>query len=283
MILNPRRAERRPWEMFFVGLLYATLSVLLVHWIFSGDYVLVRYSGILIVTFTVMFSMPYIYYTIKLEESKEKQYEGFKLMKEHGKALHAFIWLFLGFIIAFAFIYLALGSTDNYRAQIETYCSINSPSNYESCIRNYGVITGQVTGEVVSGREMQIFLSIFTNNLYVLIFAIIFSVIFGAGGIFILAWNASVISAAMVIFAKNDIYSLPMSLARYMIHGVPEIGAYFIGTLAGGIIGVSIIRREYQTERFWDILHSVLLLIIIGIFTLLIAGLIEVFITPKLF
>jgi hypothetical protein len=67
MLLNPRKAERHPWELFFVGVFYASLSILLVNWIFSQDAVLSKYSGILVVTFTVMFSMPFVYYTIKLE------------------------------------------------------------------------------------------------------------------------------------------------------------------------------------------------------------------------
>ena len=70
MLISPKRAERQPFELFFVGVFYASLSILLVNWIFAQDSVLSKYSGILIVTFTVMFSMPFVYYTIKLEESK---------------------------------------------------------------------------------------------------------------------------------------------------------------------------------------------------------------------
>jgi len=281
MILNPRRSERHPWELFFVGLFYASLSILLTTWIFSGDAVLNQYSGIFVVTFAVMFSMPYVYYTIRIEEEKDREIEGsISLLREHSKAIHCLIWLFLGFIVAFSVLYIAMGSTDNYKAQIETYCAINQPNNYYSCTEQYGIEPGGITGGVTRG---QIFGGIFTNNLYVLIFAILFSLIFGAGGIFILTWNASVIAAAMVIFAKRDILTLPISLIRYMIHGVPEIAAYFIGTLAGGIIGISIIRREYKTDKFWNILHDSLLLIISAIVILLIAAAIEVFITPRLF
>lgn len=281
MILNPRRSERRPWEMFFVGLFYASLSVIITTWIFSNDVVLMKYSGIFIVTFAVMFSTPYVYYTMRIEEEKDREIENsYKLLKEHSKAIHCFMWLFLGFIVAFSVLYIALGSTDNYKAQIETYCAINQPNNYNSCTEQHGVKPANITGNVTRG---QMFGGIFTNNLYVLIFSIIFSLIFGAGGIFILAWNASVIAAAMVIFAKNDILTLPLSLVRYMIHRIPEIAAYFIGTLAGGIIGISIIRREYKTEKFWNILHDSLLLIISAIVILLLAALVEVYITPRLF
>lgn len=281
MILNPRRSERRPWELFFVGFFYAALSVLLVSWLFSKDPVLSKYAGILVVTFSVMFSIPFVYSTIKYEEYKDKEInDSFRLLKEHSRAISAFLWLFLGFIIAFSSFYIILGSTDNYKAQIETYCSINSPDNYDLCITQYGVKSISTTGKVSGAGS---FISIFSNNLYVLIFTVIFSIIFGAGGIFILAWNASVISAAMVIFAKSELANLPLSLARYMIHGFPEIAAYFIGTLAGGIVGIAIIKKEFKNDKFWNIMYDSLLLILSAIVILLISAFIEVFITPILF
>lgn len=286
MIINPRRSERRPWELFFVGFIYASLAVILVNWLFASDPVLSKYSGILIVTFAVMFSMPFVYFTIKNEENKDLEIVGsMRLIKEHSKAILSFLWLFLGFIIAFSSWYIIIGSTDNYKAQIETYCAINSPQNYEGCTNQYGLGIQKTVGKVTVGKVTGVnaFLGIFTNNLYVLLFTVIFSIIFGAGGIFILAWNASVIAGAMVIYSKSELANLPISLARYMIHGIPEIAAYFVGTLAGGIIGISIIKKEYKTDKFWNILYDSLLLIIIAIIILLIGAFIEVYITSKLF
>ena len=57
LLINPAKAERQPWDMFFIGAFYATVSLLLVKWIFSGDPVLSKYTGILVVTFCVMFSI----------------------------------------------------------------------------------------------------------------------------------------------------------------------------------------------------------------------------------
>ena len=280
LILNPKRSERRPWEMVLVGFIYSALSVLLVNFVFSKDPVLAKYSGIFVVTFTVMFCIPFFYYMLKLEEEKDTQIEGsFKLIKEHWKAVYSLLWLFVGFIIGFSILFIVIGNTDNFRAQIETFCLINSPSNFESCTSQYGV-GGTATGFAISVQYLG---GIFTNNLYVLIFTIVFSILFGAGGIFVLAWNATVISAAVVIFAKSDLLKVPLALSRYLIHGLPEIAAYFIGTLAGGIIGMAIIKKEFKTDKFWNILHDSLLLIILAIIILVVAAGIEVFITPKIF
>ena len=34
-LLYPTKAERRPWKMFFIGVLYNSIAVLLALWIFN--------------------------------------------------------------------------------------------------------------------------------------------------------------------------------------------------------------------------------------------------------
>jgi len=283
MLINPRKAERHPWELFFVGIFYAAISVLLVNWIFAQDAVLSQYSGILVVTFTVMFSMPFVYYTIKLEENKlDEEKETLSLLQEHKKAILTFLWLFLGFVVAFAALHMVFPQNNTFQAQIETYCLINRPSNFDSCVQQYmAEDVSDVTGFATSAKE-RLFL-IFTNNIYVLIFTLIFSLLFGAGVIFILSWNASVIAAAIGIFANSKLTHLPAGLARFMIHGLPEIAAYFVVALAGGMVSIAIIKHETGTNKFWEVLGDSLNLILIAIFVLFLAALIEVFITPLFF
>lgn len=282
MLINPKKAERRPWELFFVGLFYASLSIILVNWIFSQDAVLSKLSGILVVTFTVIASMPFVYYTIKLEEKKINSSIGtMALLFEHRRAIYAFMWLFLGFVVAFSFWYIILPTTISFRPQIETYCLINRPASFNECVRQYGIKDVPASAGFLTNKE-RVFL-IFTNNMYVLLFTLLFSLLFGAGVIFILAWNATVIAAAIGIFTQNDLLSIPIGLARFMIHGIPEIGAYFIVALAGGMVSVAVIKHETGTDKFWHVLQDSLNLIIIAVVTLFIAALIEVFITPLLF
>lgn len=282
VLISPKRAEREPWELFFVGAFYASVAILLVNWIFSRDAVLVKYSGVLTVTFTVMFSIPFMYYMIRFEEKKIGQHMGMlRLLKEHRRALWAFLWLFVGFVVAFSFWYMLLPTTQSYRAQIETFCAINRPEQYDGCLAQYGGSKG-VQYTAFAGNKERLFL-IFANNIYVLIFTLVFSLIFGAGVIFILAWNASVIAAAIAIFTNSRLSELPLGLIRYLIHGIPEIAAYFIAALAGGIISVAVIRHEIGSDKFWDILQDSLNLVIISVVVLFLAALMEVFLTPLLF
>ncbi len=282
MLIRPKTAERHPWELFFVGLLYASLSLLLVNWVFAKDAVLAKRAGILVVLFTVLFSIPYIYYTMRYEEEKIKRGKrSLELLKDHRRSIYAFLWLFLGFTIAFAFWYTILPTTLGFREQIETYCMINRPANFNECVAQYGIKDVSITTPFLTNKE-RLFL-IFTNNMYVLLFTLVFSLIFGAGVIFILAWNASVIGAAIGIFANSKLSALPAGLLRFLVHGIPEIASYFIVALAGGLVSVAVIKHELGKEKFWEVLQDSLNLIIIAIFVLLAAALIEVFVTPILF
>ncbi|VVB82172.1 Stage II sporulation protein M [uncultured archaeon] len=281
-LINPRRAEKGPWKMLFIGMLYASLSLILVHFLFGNDGVLSKFSGLMVVLFCVMFSLPFMYYSIKLEETEDEQVEGIRgIWGAHSDAIYGFMWLFLGFIIAFSFWYIVLQNPNLLNAQIETYCSINSPGAIQSCVSEYSFTAHAISPSALDNSSR--LLSIIGNNFGVLIFTLIFSLIFGAGAIFVLAWNASVISAAIGIFAKYNIGEIPLGLLRYMIHGFPEVTAYFITALAGGMFGVGIIRHGVADKKFLKVLLNVVVLISIALAILIIAGIIEVYVTPLLF
>ena len=183
--------------------------------------------------------------------------------------------------MAFSFCYIILQNSNLLNAQIETYCSINSPGEINDCIAEYSFkSSGISTNALTNGTR---FLSIIGNNFGVMIFTLIFSLIFGAGAIFILAWNASVISAAIGIFTSYNINEIPIGLLRYMIHGFPEITSYFVTALAGGIFGIGIIRHGFGDKKFIKVLMHVIFLLFSAIVILIIAALIEVYFTPLLF
>ena len=223
-----------------------------------------------------------MYFIIKQEEKEDEEVEGFfGIWKAHSDAIAAFMWLFLGFIIAFSLWYIILQNSDLLNAQIETYCSINSPGSITNCVAEYSFTSKTTSASTLSNGSR--FLSILGNNFGVMVFTLIFSLIFGAGAIFILAWNASVISAAIGIFTRYDISKIPIGLLRYMVHGFPEVAAYFITALAGGIFGVGVIRHGVINKKFSKVLINVIFLIFIAMIILVLAALIEVYFTPLLF
>jgi len=226
-----------------------------------------------------------VYNTIRYEEKKEGLKEKL-LIKEHGKALSVFVFLFLGFLIAFVAFYVFMPHDlvqSVFDTQIKTIEAINARmSNIQGSIQMGGDAIGQ----------SNFFFKILSNNLKVLFFCIFFSFFYGAGAIFILTWNASVISAAIgnairsnlgSIFGIHYFTAFSLGIMKYMTHGIFEIIAYFAGGLAGGIISVAVIRHEVHTGRFKKVIKDSFDLIFISLIILIIAGLIEVYVTPALF
>lgn len=278
-ILFPLKAEKQPWEMFFIGLVYTSAAIFLSLWIFEKE------ASMVMVFFAVMAALPIIYNTLKLEEFKDVELANERLrLKQHSKAILVFLFLFLGMTVAFVFWYTVLPSSTVaflFQKQAQTITNVNN----------------QIAGNAVA--QLTLFSKILMNNLKVLAFCILFSFIYGSGAIFILTWNASVIATAIGNFIRTNIahYALALGsvnaftyfqvislgLLRYFIHGLPEIIAYIYGALAGGIISVAVIRRHFQTKNFFSILVDASDLLLLAIGFLILAAFIEIYLTPKLF
>ncbi|MBS3130835.1 stage II sporulation protein M [Candidatus Woesearchaeota archaeon] len=268
-LVNPVKAGKKPWEMFFIGLIYSSLAIML------GLYIFAEHASLVAIFLTVLAATPFMYTAIKIEEKKDLVYEEEAvLIKEHGKALSFFMFLFMGFVVSFSIWYVFLPEDVTFNV-------------FSVQIKEIERVQGiDITGNAVS--LVGIFGSIFFNNLVVMIFALIFAFFYGTGAIFILTWNASVIGAAIGHFVHSTIglnyfSSFSLGLLRYSIHGVPEMLAYFMAGLAGGIISVAISRHDFGSGKFRHILTDSLDLVFLAVFVLFFAALLEVFVTPLFF
>lgn len=276
--IGPRHAEKRPWELFFLGLIYASIGIFLSLWIFDS------YAGIVSIFLTTMATIPLIYHTMKFEEKKDTVYDDEKtILKEHSKAILFFMFLFLGITVAYVLWYVFLPSStvsEFFVIQAQTINTIND----------------KITGNIA---QLSLFTKIFLNNIKVLAFSVLFSLFYGVGAMFILTWNASVIATAIGEFIRTSlgyytrIYGAPtlgnyfnaaiVGMFKFSIHGIPEILSYFIGGLAGGIMSVAIMKKEFKGENYQKIILDVSDLILIAVGILLIAALLEVYVTPLIF
>ena len=123
-LLFPLKAEKKPWQMFFMGFLYTTIGIFLALWIFRDQ------ASLIMVFMITMASLPIFYNTIKLEESKDMIMDSeTALIKEHNKAIVFFMYLFIGITVACAVWYLVLpNQTINslFDKQIGTIQAINT-------------------------------------------------------------------------------------------------------------------------------------------------------------
>lgn len=279
-LISPLKAESSPWRMFFLGIIYSTVGMFLSMWVFRG------HAGLVMVFLTVLACLPIVQGTLRLEEKKDHSEKSeIFLLKEHAKALSFLMLLFFGFVVSFSFWYVTLPNTtiaDVYGTQMETIRAVNSIN---------------ADGSFLSSSPF--FWQIFSNNLKVLFFTILFSFFYGAGAVFILAWNASVVGAAVGNFARNGLHNIALEtgfnnlgnyftayslgLLRYLTHGSFEILAYFMAALGGGIVSIAIARHGFGSKDFFRVLADSVDLIALSLAVLFLAATIEVFITPLMF
>ncbi|HIH32173.1 TPA: hypothetical protein HA235_05685 [Candidatus Woesearchaeota archaeon] len=285
-LISPEKAENKPGLLVLLGFLYTSIAMLLSYMIFK------QYSSMFMVFLATVVSVPLMYKLIKMEEQKDlTDQPEVMLLKEHWKALSAFMYLFFGATLCFAFWYVVLPSPTIsllFDSQTSTIISINGRTTE---------LTGGTTG--FATNPFNILSKIFFNNVKVLLFTIVFSFLYGAGALFILLWNASVIGTAIGNFIRSNLASLATNLGgiglgnylsvisiglfKYVIHGVPEILAYFVGALAGGIISVAIINHDVETRKFEHVLLDSADLLMLALVITFVAAILEVYVTPMFF
>lgn len=277
-IVKPIGAKKHPLKLFLYGVIFSVLSVAFSLWIFKEQ------ASLVMVFLTVVMVMPLMYFTLRDEEEWDwKGYSERKLFSEHNKAIRFLLFMFIGFVVGYTLFYLFLPDVsvrEVFEVQLKTISDINN----------------NVSGNVIGTGTLML---IFENNLKVLFFCLIFAFFFGAGAIFILAWNASVISAAIGTFFRNAISDSVglfgftkgavyfqfffVGILRYLTHGIFEIAAYFFGALAGGIVSMAFIRHSIKESGFKNVIIDASVLTMVALLLLVVGAFVEVYVTPLLF
>ena len=263
-LLKSNDVERSPWEMLFYGILVTTVSLWVAYFIFPSAASVVFLFLITIAAFPVMYNV------LKDEEEEDEQFAGVSkgFFERHNKVIWVYSYLFLGIIIGASFWYSALPESYTkimFSQQISTIASIQG-----------------ATGQATYGSS---FSPILLNNLKVTFIAFVMSFFFGTGALFIISWNASVIAVFLSRTALELSHaggSLIMghfaAFFSIALHGIPEVVAYFIAGIAGGILSIGIIRGTNDAT----ITKDAFLLFGLSVAVLVFAAAIEAFVTPVL-
>ncbi len=289
-----------------VAFLFAIVGMWLAYFIFPNS------ASILTLAFIVIAAEPLIRKTLIHEEKLEVEKPGnpTTFLERHFDLIAMYSWFFLGLIIAYMSWYIILPESNPNRC-IDGFCGEFPTrdsvfSEQERQLKSIGQLRENVstsggfifpsTGYATptSGLNKSDYWGIvnflFANNTTVLLLAVLFSFLFGEGALFLISWNASIIGTvmgkisaqAMAATASKDIIGVAYSIGfgiyhgiGFIPHGIPEIVAYYIGAIAGGIISASMAKKVYQTNEFKIIAMDAAALIIIAIIMLWSAAMIE--------
>ena len=284
-LIRPSIAKKRPISIFAVAFIISSISI----WIFY--HVFQTASSVLPLAFLTIGFVPFIHRLFLEETQREIEAPGWApgFIARHFDLFVIYIFLFMGLIASYTFWFVVLPADDSLCSQDPNSISCIFPTRdkvFEEQIRTYGVIDPQnplnnPTGKVIAFDECKntqtrsiqaCTIFIFNNNFFVLILAIIFSFLYGAGAIFLIGWNASVIGTVIgseIVF--DHLGSGLTRLVGLVPHGIFEIGGYFIGAIAGGIISVALTTKKYSHHGFEVILKDTVILIVLAV-VLLVAG-----------
>ncbi|MCX6819476.1 MAG: stage II sporulation protein M [Candidatus Aenigmarchaeota archaeon] len=250
-ILNPKNAEDKPWHVFIIAFIYTIIAI------YFADQIFPTQASMLTITIITLVFVPFFQKLFVVEEEKEdiatKRASNENLFIRHAKIIYVFAAFFMGIIFAMSFIFIFFPNESVFELQSKT-------------------IEGLSTGSATFDGNFMLF---FLNNTQVMLLVFILSAVLGAGAIFILAWNASVIAVYLGLIVNSFVkqgfetataymFGVPVGLLSIALHGIPEIAAYFFAGLAGGILSVGIIREKMNSKEFKNIFKDSLIILAIA-------------------
>jgi uncharacterized membrane protein SpoIIM required for sporulation len=264
-ILKFAEVDKSPYLTFVWGLLITSIGILLSTQLsyqipVRGE--IVNLTGLFAVMFTIIPAVYLITTVIKKEEQIE-QHAMERHMKQNFFRRHAkdgmfFLFFFFGVTIAFA-IWSFILPQEAFMVQLIKITDIR----------------GGATGMALVKGSFDSFLGVFANNTQVLLFSYVFSLLFGAGAVFILVWNASVLGIFIGNISKS-LFEIPIQIIPYLPHGILEIGGYIAAALAGGLLSAAILR-SHRKEILVKIFLDTMIILGIGFFLVFLGAVVEVY------
>ena len=260
--------EKKTAMSVVLGALFAFLGFVTSYLLFSNT----MFVGIATVLFTVVISMPLISKLFDLEEKLELKKSAFR---KHEKVFDFFLYFFIGMFLMFFVI--SLFSTNYVVSETNLYGAS------EIVVNTHGIPPPPPMGSET--------FSIFKNNVYVMIIAFLLSLFYGARSVFLLALNASIFASALVSVIKikapigivNTFSYIGCNIGVMFFHMVPEVAAYLLAAVAGGVLSKAIIKEKFWSKRFKIVFVDSLYWLVVALLALYVAAVVEVNISKKLF
>lgn len=280
-IVSAATARKHPFNIIFMSATLSTFGIWLAFYLFE------EHTSVLAMAFATVGFVPIMHEILAEEEEEEAEHPGrtITFMSRHFDIVAIYAWLFIGLLISYSFWYVVLPAQKEVNCVGDFCFPVPGRENvFKEQSKAWQYISGEATGNIskascLDQKRRDLFncsLFIFANNAGVLVVAILVSFLYGAGAIWLIEWNASVIG----IFIGKEILekNLGAGIARaigYLPHGIPEIAAYFIGAIAGGVISAMIGKKRYLKHEPMIIAKDVAFMIVLAFLVLLVAAVIE--------
>lgn len=257
-LVSPSQATKEPWSLILATFVFVSFGV------FVELYLPIKGS---IIVFAMVPLIPLVWQVLMREEEEEEaELDAWKkgngklqLFVHHVDLWEVFAFFFVGAALAYTFWFALLPS--------ETTGALFTDQLREVNLIRGSVIQGQFFNNAAQENQ---FWFLFNHNLQVLGLMLVFSLVYGIGSIYLLLWNASIIG--VVIGSKVHelgIYGAVLGFLGLLPHGVFELSAYFLASIAGGLFSMEFMKRGFtKPDLFRHIFLEVLLLLLISVLLL---------------
>ncbi len=212
--------------------------------------------------------VPSLHHLIIIEEKIERQGSS-HFLKRHSTILKCYLGAFLGLLAGFLILGFVNPHTLDYQiTQLEQE---------------------HLKPEIITTFTQQpytpsstIALALFSHNINYLLIGFVLSIFYGAGAIFLVAYNASFFAAFIIeLFAR---WNTAASLASIsLIHMLPESAGYILTAMAGASLSRALIHEKLRDRAFRNVLRNDFLLLVFAMLFILLAAVLETYVTATLF
>ncbi|MBN1157713.1 hypothetical protein JXA85_08905 [Candidatus Woesearchaeota archaeon] len=287
-IFKEKWVEGRPICSLLLGIIVTVLS-------FIVSFVLFRTSPGFIGISTVLFSVILAVYGVNNLFSLEKKHETKKhlgFFREHEEIIDFFVYFFIGMFMAFFVI--SLIGRDFVFSRAELYGESFSELKMNLPEGNFPPLP--TTADVLGKQVTPAFLNydiydMFKNSLYVMVVSFLLSIFYNSGAIFLIALNASIFASALADVVRTRLVSgdiffssgfMLCNVSVMFFHMIPEAASYCIAAIAGGVLSKAFLKEKIFSHRFKMVLLDSFILMVVAIFVLFFAAIIEMKISAGL-
>ncbi|MBI4044771.1 MAG: hypothetical protein HY392_03620 [Candidatus Diapherotrites archaeon] len=284
-LLTKKKAQRGPLIIIFLLFPISSISIWLVYHVFPSA------LSILPLAFITIAFAPLLHWLFITEALGEINAPGFapSFITRHYPLMLFYIFLFLGIVASYALWFSVLPANEAACDFLDSDGKCFFPTRekvFEEQAQVFTAITGRsITGAAIGFNECKnvatrsipaCFELIFFNNFWVLNLSIILSFLYGAGAVFIVSWNASVIGTFVgtEILEKSPQAGFERFIG-YFPHGSFEVLGYFFGAIAGGILSAGIVLARKKRHALEIIIKDAASLLAIAYVFLVIGAIIE--------
>jgi uncharacterized membrane protein SpoIIM required for sporulation len=291
-IISPKTTKKKPWEMVFLGVILVSVSIwfgFFLSWFIDAS------ASMLVIAILVITLAPLMHKILVMEYLTDELIAEHKLNESffirHIDVIATYSFLFLGLLIGFTLWFTILPEQSTAMAMPTIYDVFSEP------LSAYSQLSAQISGKSVEGLVGKVLpgnekcMTYLTrNNLRIMLYCFVASFLFGAGALWLLIWNASVISVAIGLKIRELLTSTGIVKAYIIgfsthtlgiaLWAIPELTAYFVAAVAGGIISVAVSRHHLKSKEFWFTVYDAGLLLILAVCLVLLGAYIEHFFVP---